>query len=130
MPDLTRLRQHLNRESHGGHKDNGASQLHTILTTIDEMQLNLEEQERWIRDGYTVSDTEMRDLANEAVQTFLSTLLTNVADFGEDYLVRQLCVDNGYEALAEALKRYQESVEAAQTVPEDDALGDLDDHPF
>jgi hypothetical protein len=126
---LTRLRQYLNRESYGNHEPGAHGALLTLIDAVDEIYLSLEEQERWLRDAYPLRADQCRNLVDQHVQAFLSSIILDTHNgLGEDYLTSQLCADDGgYEATQDALTRWKAAHDAAMS---HEKLGELDRHPF
>jgi len=146
MPDLTRLKQKLNYESKGGRTPGGDGALLEIINLADNIQLALLEQERWVNDGYGLTEEHAAQLADEMTQLILSTLISG-DNFSEDYLIDQLCADDGYPVILAALERHRKrreehaleitwsnhghiSVPCEEAHPGQDAPLLYDDHPF
>jgi hypothetical protein len=130
MPDLQLLLRKLNFESHGQHQAGGHDKLLQLIIWMQDSLVALEEQERWVRDDYPLDAGQASNLADNIVQEFISQLLLDTENFGQDYLTRQTCTCSTYDNVMDSLAHYKKHCEEQEAKYAINLQADLDDHLF
>jgi hypothetical protein len=118
--NLTRLRRLL-RDMPDSYED-----AQTLLDAIDTFYENAEMLDDRLKDGQYVESDEMYQFVVEQSGKLVHamTKLNGINSYG---VLCFLAGELGYEAVLEDLKRYKQNIDE---IPEEEDLGDLDDHPF
>lgn len=123
MSNLLRLRRAI-RDGEGVQQE--VQEFLDALDVIHLMQSDIEEQ---FAQGHWTEEQEWKEHLEQSTNLLVNTMVHSMPSVGVDGLLAKLIEEKGYARVAEALADWKKACDA-RVAEEEDALGDLDDHPF